>query len=154
VDAGDLLTVETREPSGVGCPTPIDTVVEVFASDGTPLGQNDEGGINSCSLLTIAAATTDTYVACVTDFLDNDSYAYSLSMTITDVVCGDGVLAPNEQCDDGNTNAGDGCSDVCAIETCGPGEAAVIASSAAPTTIVDVSTVTSTLTMAAGAVPS
>jgi fibro-slime domain-containing protein len=32
-------------------------------------------------------------------------------------VCGDGVVAGNEQCDDGNTNSGDGCSSTCAVET-------------------------------------
>ena len=43
-------------------------------------------------------------------------------------VCGNGILDPNEQCDDGNTAAGDGCSPACTIEpSCGnnvvdPGE--------------------------------
>lgn len=31
-------------------------------------------------------------------------------------VCGDGVLQTFESCDDGNTSAGDGCSDTCAVE--------------------------------------
>jgi cysteine-rich repeat protein len=31
-------------------------------------------------------------------------------------VCGDNVIQPNEQCDDGNTTSGDGCSDVCLTE--------------------------------------
>ncbi|CAN5226422.1 hypothetical protein BH11MYX1_BH11MYX1_07060 [soil metagenome] len=38
--------------------------------------------------------------------------------------CGDGVLDSGEQCDDGNTTSGDGCSSVCKIETantCGNG---------------------------------
>jgi cysteine-rich repeat protein len=30
--------------------------------------------------------------------------------------CGDGVLGPGEECDDGNTRLGDGCSGVCKIE--------------------------------------
>jgi cysteine-rich repeat protein len=30
--------------------------------------------------------------------------------------CGDGALAPHEQCDDGNTLSGDGCSAECLIE--------------------------------------
>jgi cysteine-rich repeat protein len=32
--------------------------------------------------------------------------------------CGNGVSGPDEQCDDGNLTAGDGCSDSCAIEAC------------------------------------
>ncbi|HEY2407904.1 MAG TPA: SUMF1/EgtB/PvdO family nonheme iron enzyme [Polyangiaceae bacterium] len=31
--------------------------------------------------------------------------------------CGDGLVAPSEECDDGNTAAGDGCSGVCQLET-------------------------------------
>jgi cysteine-rich repeat protein len=31
-------------------------------------------------------------------------------------VCGDGIIQPNEQCDDGNIISGDGCSDVCLTE--------------------------------------
>ena len=35
--------------------------------------------------------------------------------------CGDGFKEPSEQCDDGNSIAGDGCSVNCTIETCGNG---------------------------------
>lgn len=40
----------------------------------------------------------------------------------TSVECGDGTLQElcAEQCDDGNTTAGDGCSEACALEPCGP----------------------------------
>ncbi len=31
-------------------------------------------------------------------------------------VCGDGILSPDEQCDDNNTTSGDGCSDTCRTE--------------------------------------
>ncbi len=40
----------------------------------------------------------------------------------TIIDCGDGILDPGEQCDDDNNTAGDGCSDVCTLETiCGNG---------------------------------
>ena len=32
--------------------------------------------------------------------------------------CGDGIVNPGEQCDDGNTTDGDGCSGTCTAETC------------------------------------
>ena len=32
-------------------------------------------------------------------------------------VCGDGILSPPEQCDDGNAKSGDGCSTTCRVET-------------------------------------
>jgi cysteine-rich repeat protein len=39
------------------------------------------------------------------------------------VVCGNGILQPGEQCDDGNTDPGDGCSPTCRYEPfpCGAG---------------------------------
>src|ERR1041384_5039512 len=37
-------------------------------------------------------------------------------------ICGNGVLEYGEACDDGNNEAGDGCSPACAIESCGNGE--------------------------------
>lgn len=41
-------------------------------------------------------------------------------------LCGDGVLAPGEACDDGNTQDGDCCSSVCTLEAvCGDGVANV-----------------------------
>src|SRR5262249_29230783 len=40
-------------------------------------------------------------------------------------VCGDGIKDPTEECDDGNTTAGDGCSPTCTIE---PGFACTVQS--------------------------
>jgi cysteine-rich repeat protein len=34
------------------------------------------------------------------------------------LVCGDGILDPLEQCDDGNATSGDGCSSLCLFEGC------------------------------------
>jgi cysteine-rich repeat protein len=31
--------------------------------------------------------------------------------------CGDGFILPNEECDDNNTNSGDGCSSLCIVES-------------------------------------
>lgn len=36
-------------------------------------------------------------------------------------LCGNGTLDRNEECDDGNTVAGDGCSPFCTVEACGSG---------------------------------
>jgi cysteine-rich repeat protein len=43
---------------------------------------------------------------------------------ITPVGCGNGILEPPEECDDGNTTSGDGCSSFCTIE--GGGGPAVV----------------------------
>ena len=37
------------------------------------------------------------------------------------IICGDGFLDAGEECDDGNTVPGDGCSGTCTLETCGDG---------------------------------
>jgi cysteine-rich repeat protein len=37
------------------------------------------------------------------------------------VKCGNGIIDPGEECDDGNTLGGDGCDPNCQIETCGNG---------------------------------
>ncbi len=39
----------------------------------------------------------------------------------TPPTCGDGFVDPGEQCDDGNTVSGDGCSAACKLEACGNG---------------------------------
>lgn len=48
---------------------------------------------------------------------------FTLNAQFTPFVCGDGLVAGSEQCDDGNLDVGDGCDDVCALEpfygTCG-----------------------------------
>ena len=49
---------------------------------------------------------------------------YTLSWNLVDGgVCGDGVVVPPEECDDGNTAGGDGCSAFCTVEgpLCGNG---------------------------------
>jgi len=43
------------------------------------------------------------------------------SLTLNCGVCGDGTVDPGEECDDGNTASGDGCSATCALESCGNG---------------------------------
>ncbi|WP_437304389.1 DUF4215 domain-containing protein [Sorangium sp. So ce388] len=41
---------------------------------------------------------------------------YTLNVSFRPLVCGDGTVGPTEECDDGNTTSGDGCSALCAYE--------------------------------------
>ncbi|WP_437955486.1 DUF4215 domain-containing protein [Sorangium sp. So ce119] len=41
---------------------------------------------------------------------------YTLNVSFTPIVCGDGSVGSIEECDDGNTTSGDGCSATCAYE--------------------------------------
>jgi cysteine-rich repeat protein len=41
---------------------------------------------------------------------------FTLDVTCTPIVCGDGVIGSTEQCDDGNAADGDGCDSMCVVE--------------------------------------
>jgi cysteine-rich repeat protein len=55
-----------------------------------------------------------------TDFPADDG-CYSAEDDDEEAVCGNGYMEEDEECDDGNNDNGDGCSDVCVIEYCGDG---------------------------------
>src|SRR6185503_2228009 len=44
------------------------------------------------------------------------SFGYTMQVNLTFVPCGDNMLQPGEQCDDGNNNSGDGCALNCKLE--------------------------------------
>ncbi len=44
-----------------------------------------------------------------------------ISLGVGEAVCGNDVVESGEECDDGNTNNGDGCNDKCQFEKCGDG---------------------------------
>jgi cysteine-rich repeat protein len=48
----------------------------------------------------------------------NQAGAFTLTVTLTPSVCGNGIIDPGEECDDGNTNGGDGCSSCQFDEKC------------------------------------
>jgi cysteine-rich repeat protein len=60
------------------------------------------------------AAKQTTYV--VVDGIAGKSGAYTLSVDISATTCGDGLAQYPEQCDEGNTTSGDGCSATCQLE--------------------------------------
>jgi cysteine-rich repeat protein len=70
------------------------------------------GGFTFTAPPTFAGTTSFTYQA-------NDGQALSAARSVTIrviAVCGDGLVYGDEQCDDGNTQSGDGCSSTCALE--------------------------------------
>ena len=76
----------------------------------------------------VYVANTYTNVVSVIDTSSNtlvasvpvgDGIAYAFGEFIGPAfTCGNGIVEPGEQCDDGNLAGGDGCSAACAIETC------------------------------------
>lgn len=95
-----------------------------FANDPTELNYFDQnkdtynlngivaGGQNtlSCEVKNWALARSDAYT-------NPAGLLYKLEVTgnsaVCNPVCGDGIISGNEQCDDGNTLNGDGCSSIC-----------------------------------------
>jgi cysteine-rich repeat protein len=84
----------------------------------TPAGfsVNDESSITAVSPPGEAPDTVDVTVVTVGGTSATsaaDRFTYIVTPT-----CGDGTIDPGEQCDDGNTISGDGCSAQCQIESC------------------------------------
>jgi cysteine-rich repeat protein len=110
---------------GVPCGTAIDTGLNIKNAAGTVLASNDDrnGSADRCSGLSFLLSGGQTVYAQVVESGDNAVIAgYVLDVAYTLVICGDTVVGPNEQCDDGNTVNGDGCSSTCQFEVvCGNG---------------------------------
>lgn len=125
VTAPSYLRVETFEDAVAGTCVDADTVIRLHQADTvTVLGSNDEGGVNSCSLITpgadaFARLEIGTYWLSVEDFLNDDIIPlYDIVFDSVPVdVCGNNVRETGEFCDDGNNNSGDGCSATCTPET-------------------------------------
>ncbi|MBZ0119809.1 MAG: DUF4215 domain-containing protein [Sandaracinaceae bacterium] len=64
----------------------------------------------------IAAPGTTQFVAYDLYSVATGTTDFTLAVTCTPMVCGDGILVTGEGCDDGNTNDMDGCSSACAVE--------------------------------------
>ncbi|MEQ9502633.1 MAG: DVUA0089 family protein [Deltaproteobacteria bacterium] len=114
------IIAETGAPTIGVCETD-DTVIRILDSTGTSVASNDEGGINSCSLYNGLASsdllTAGTYFVRVEEFLNDDEIAaYQVNIQTVGTGCGNGAVEPGEQCDDGNTTAGDGCDASCMFE--------------------------------------
>ncbi len=76
-------------------------------------------GVGSSSVT--FTATAGTYYYFVVEGYQGATSTFDIDVTcgsggVDDPVCGNGVLEPGEECDDGNTVNGDGCDSGCAIE--------------------------------------
>ncbi len=109
---------------------PGDTTVEVrlsgMSSDLDIFVIEDQAGLceaGNCieygGVSTSFAATQGSIYYLVVDGYNGAQGPFSISVTCG--ACGDGNLDPDEECDDGNVVAGDGCSDTCTLEACGNG---------------------------------
>jgi cysteine-rich repeat protein len=110
---GGTLTLRVGSSPG----TDFDTVLYVRSGScakGTQIKCEDVDGYGG-ELVAFDTAPNATYWAFV-DGRNGASGHYSLQATLVPPVCGDGFRSASEACDDGNKNAGDGCSPTCAWE--------------------------------------
>ncbi|WP_437676284.1 DVUA0089 family protein [Sorangium sp. So ce131] len=136
------LEIETFDASGPTSCDDVDTVVQLFAPDGALLGEDDDGGEGTCSLLAASITAPGTYYVLVEEYGGGVLPGYTLRARTTAVcgdgavegleecdggpacdatcqrvpTCGDGFLDAPEVCDDGNTAVGDGCDPSCQLE--------------------------------------
>ncbi|MDB4955129.1 MAG: Multiple EGF-like-domain protein 3 precursor [Myxococcales bacterium] len=103
---------------GVPCGSDIDTGLNIRNAAGTALASNDDrSSTDTCSTITYGLLPGQTVYAHVVEYGDNAIIQnYALKVVYTPVVCGDGMVGAGEQCDDGNTTSGDGCSSTCHLD--------------------------------------
>ncbi len=91
---------------GVTQPTTIDYTKPVYA-----LKYQTISSLKQQSNLTIVPGTEITHLEC--------GFFYMSAPVTPPIVCGNGVKEGTEQCDDGNTNNTDACSNTCRFPVCG-----------------------------------
>lgn len=129
VTAGQSIRAETFVPTTGLCNSGNDTVIRLWSTNRlTQIATDDEGGVGSCSLLdpasnlAVRGLAAGTYYVSVEEYGNNATITgYTLDIQIRNAGCGNGWLDGADQCDDGNTMSGDGCSSTCQYE--GPAEA-------------------------------
>ena len=114
------ITVETFDATGPFSCNGVDTVLQLIDTDGvTLLEEDDEGGVDSCSLLDSAATVqlpAGTYYVRVEDYFGGVIDGYVLDVRVV-ALCGDGAVSGSEECDGGAT-----CNPDCTrLQTCGDG---------------------------------
>jgi len=89
------------------------------ATSGTPLACDNAAPKGDPETLATPIAANETLWVVVDTASATDFGRFTLDLEITPSGCGDGffVPSPDEQCDDGNTVSGDGCSATCKLET-------------------------------------
>ncbi|HEY5920348.1 MAG TPA: DUF4215 domain-containing protein, partial [Kofleriaceae bacterium] len=115
---------------GVSCGTSTDNGINIRDAAGGLLDESTDRASNDyCDDITYGLLPGATVYVHVTEYLDNSVIdLYALEVDFAPVVCGDNMIGIGEECDDGGTTPGDGCSATCRIEAvCGdstlqPGE--------------------------------
>jgi len=105
----DIWIAVYEEPDSTVVIPEIKTAIDGFGDDGFILVEN--GNISGVLDFTLANACWDSNMTSALNDLMDHFFGNSNSNS-----CGDGVIDSNEECDDGNSDDGDGCSSNCTQE--------------------------------------
>ncbi len=115
----DVWSAEAGFGPGVPCGGDLDLGLNVRGPTGVLLADNNDrnGSGDRCPGLTLALFPAKTvYLHVVENGDDASTGRYGLQVHFSDIICGDGAITPGvEECDDGNTNDADGCSNQCMV---------------------------------------
>ncbi len=133
IDNGDIYIHDDTNRVKLGSPYPwLQLPLPPGAPFSCPGGSNGDAG-NSLALQNALDSGTrvDTGILNPCYALASGVYEFDNAGTVTDFalkregelefLCGDGIVAPTEACDDGNTNNGDMCTNACTLPVCGDG---------------------------------
>ncbi|WP_437301374.1 DUF4215 domain-containing protein [Sorangium sp. So ce426] len=113
------LVAETADITGSDClDRRLDSAIEILDHSGARLVLSENGGTGLCARAVAPGLAAGDYYVRVRagSGAAVPTFPYRLDVTLVPVVCGDGDRTAGEQCDDGNTAPGDGCSAACRFE--------------------------------------
>ncbi|MDI3287342.1 DUF4215 domain-containing protein [Polyangium sp. 15x6] len=113
------ITAETIDGFATTCDSSsLDSYVQILDPLGFVVTSDDDAGAGYCSRVTTPVLPAGDYVVSVTASAGQPAatFDYTLSIDVQLSACGDGAQGPGEECDDGNTVGGDGCSAQCKQE--------------------------------------
>lgn len=111
------LVIETLPVGDDACArTTQDSAVELFDGSGDFIAADDDGGEGYCARLVYPNTDAGRYFVRVTASSTGDTPTFPYELSVSWDVCGNGTVAPGEECDDGNVEPDDGCDPICRNE--------------------------------------
>jgi cysteine-rich repeat protein len=111
------LVAETSDFDGVACLRgDQDSMLEILDSGLTRLASDDDSGLGTCARAETGALEPGLYYVKVAASVAGDTPRFPYVLDVVPKLCGNGMLSPGEQCDDGNTLPADGCDASCRQE--------------------------------------
>lgn len=106
-----------------GCPPGIQPEIFLYSPQQNPIAHDTNSGLSPCSRISpvkypaVSNLPVGVYaIKVASQYNLSEVPFYVLDLSVTPPGCGDGIRQPGEQCDDGGTAAGDGCSSTCQFE--------------------------------------